>query len=126
MFHSARALLYARDYREKSHYCLIVALRHLYVDKKLLPASIVESLNRAKTLRENARLLRSMVKRSSRIGIVFGAGVPVPDWKVDRDQAIVSLQGIDHGDNVPPWIADRIFERCIGIDSLNLEALLRC
>ena len=54
MFHSARALLYARDYREKSHYCLIVALRHLYVDKKLLPASIVESLNRAKTLRENA------------------------------------------------------------------------
>jgi uncharacterized protein (UPF0332 family) len=54
MFHSARALLDARDYREKSHYCLIVVLRHLYVDRKLLPASIVESLNRAKTLRENA------------------------------------------------------------------------
>lgn len=54
MFHSARALLYARNYREKSHYCLIVALRHLYVDKKLLPYTMVESLNRAKTLRENA------------------------------------------------------------------------
>ena len=54
MFHSARALLYSRNFREKSHYCLIVALRQLYVDKKLLPHTIVESLNRAKTLRENA------------------------------------------------------------------------
>jgi len=25
MFHSARALLYSKNYREKSHYCLIVA-----------------------------------------------------------------------------------------------------
>jgi len=54
MFHNARALLYALNYREQSPYCLIVALRHLYVDKKLLPPTMVESLNRAKTLRENA------------------------------------------------------------------------
>ncbi len=29
-FHSARALLFAKGYVERSHYCLIVALRHLY------------------------------------------------------------------------------------------------
>jgi uncharacterized protein (UPF0332 family) len=33
MFHSARALLYAQGYRERSHYCLIVAMRALYVEK---------------------------------------------------------------------------------------------
>ena len=54
MFHSARALLYIKNYRERSHYCLIVALRALYTDKKLLSNTLVESLQRAKTLRENA------------------------------------------------------------------------
>lgn len=54
MFHSARALLYAKNYRERSHYCLIVTLRAFYVDKKLLSNTLVESLQKAKTLRENA------------------------------------------------------------------------
>ncbi len=54
MFHSARALLYAKNYREKSHYCLIVALRAFYVDKKLLPQSLIESLQNGKRLREQA------------------------------------------------------------------------
>lgn len=54
MFHSARALLYAKNYRERSHYCLIVAIRTLYVEKKLLPLHLVEGLMKAKTLRENA------------------------------------------------------------------------
>jgi len=30
MFHSARALLFERGYREKSHYALLVAIRELY------------------------------------------------------------------------------------------------
>lgn len=54
MFHSARALLYAKNYREKSHYCLIAALRALYVDKKLLPQSLIEALQNGKRLREQA------------------------------------------------------------------------
>ena len=33
MFHAARALIYSRGYREKSHYCLAVALRALFVDE---------------------------------------------------------------------------------------------
>lgn len=54
MFHSARALLYNRNYREKSHHCLIIALRVLYVETKQLPVVFIEALERAKELRENA------------------------------------------------------------------------
>lgn len=54
MFHSARALLYAKNYREKSHYCLIISLRALYVDPKLLSVTMIESLLQAKRLREQA------------------------------------------------------------------------
>jgi len=54
MFHCARALLFSENFREKSHYCLIVAISALFVDKQLLPASLIESLQKAKLLRENA------------------------------------------------------------------------
>ena len=54
MFHSARALLYKRGYREKSHQCLIEAVRDLYVEKGLLDYSLIEALQTAKILRENA------------------------------------------------------------------------
>lgn len=54
MFHSARALLYAKDYRERSHYCLSIAIKTLYVEKKLLPSHLIEGFKKAKTLRENA------------------------------------------------------------------------
>jgi len=37
MFHSARALLYIRNYKERSHHCLIVAIRALYVEKNYYP-----------------------------------------------------------------------------------------
>ena len=33
MFHAARALLYSRNYREKSHYALSVALKVLFVEE---------------------------------------------------------------------------------------------
>jgi len=54
MFHSARALLYIKNYRERSHHCLIVAIRSLYVEEKLLPLYLIEGLEKAKTLRESA------------------------------------------------------------------------
>lgn len=54
MFHSARALLYAKDYREHSHYCLVVALRALYVETRLLPVTLIEALTKGKRLREDA------------------------------------------------------------------------
>lgn len=54
MFHAARALLYSRGYRERSHYCLVVGIRELYVNKNLLSHTLVEALQFGKTLRENA------------------------------------------------------------------------
>ena len=54
MFHSARALLYSKNYRERSHYCLIVALRIFYGEKGLLSGNLIEGLQKAKALRENA------------------------------------------------------------------------
>lgn len=54
MFQSARALIYDKNYRERSHYCLIVALRTLYVETKQLNFSLIEALQKAKTLREQA------------------------------------------------------------------------
>lgn len=54
MFHAARALLYAKNYREKSHWCLIEAIRTLYVDAATLPGRYLQSLVQAKHLREAA------------------------------------------------------------------------
>ncbi|MBL7072537.1 MAG: hypothetical protein ISS33_02005 [Candidatus Omnitrophica bacterium] len=39
---------------EKSHYFLIVALKHLYVDTGKMPAYLVEALQKGKALREDA------------------------------------------------------------------------
>lgn len=67
MFHSARALLYAKNYREKSHACLIIAIRALYVDRKLLPLSLLEYLQKAKMLRENADYSNEWSREGARL-----------------------------------------------------------
>ena len=54
MFHSARALLYSNNLRERSHFCLIEAIRVLYVNKGLLGHWLIEALQKAKRLREDA------------------------------------------------------------------------
>jgi len=54
MFHSARALLYFESYREKSHFCLIEAVRTLFVETGKLDIRLIESLLEAKSLREAA------------------------------------------------------------------------
>jgi len=54
MFHSARALLYSHAYREKSHYCLIEAIRTLFVERGKLNVMLVEAFLEAKHLREAA------------------------------------------------------------------------
>ncbi|MFA5086244.1 MAG: HEPN domain-containing protein [Candidatus Paceibacterota bacterium] len=54
MFHTGRALLYAKNYREKSHFCLIEAIRFLYIEKGILSFEFLEALRLGKSLRENA------------------------------------------------------------------------
>ena len=54
MFHAARALLYSKGYREKSHFCLRAALKNLFVDSNQLESSFLDDYDTAKDLRENA------------------------------------------------------------------------
>lgn len=54
MFHAARALVYSKDYREKSHFCLVIALRALFVDEGKMDAQSVRDLLNAMNLRESA------------------------------------------------------------------------
>lgn len=54
MFHAARALVYPQGYREKSHYCLAVALRALFVNESKMDAQLVRDFLNAMNLRETA------------------------------------------------------------------------
>lgn len=54
MFHSARAMLYSKGYREKSHYYLLVALHHLFVANGLVTERLARLFLDAMTLREEA------------------------------------------------------------------------
>ncbi len=65
MFHSARALLYAKSYRERSHLCLIEALRNFYVEKGEVGFWLVEALQKAKTLREEADYYGEFTKKNA-------------------------------------------------------------
>jgi uncharacterized protein (UPF0332 family) len=53
-FHSIRALLFSRGYRERSHLCLIQAIHALFVDDGLLDRSLLKHLEKVKILREKA------------------------------------------------------------------------
>ena len=54
MFHATRALVYSKGYREKSHYCLSVALRALFVEEGNLDAQAGRDFLNAMNLREAA------------------------------------------------------------------------
>ncbi len=54
MFHTARALLYKKGYRERSHAALVTALRELYVRPGLLQEETLSNLENAMSLREAA------------------------------------------------------------------------
>lgn len=67
MFHSARALLYSKSLREKSHHCLIESMRTLFVNKRLLSFELVEAMQKAKNLREDADYYGDFSKDSADI-----------------------------------------------------------
>jgi len=54
MFHAARALIYSKGYREKSHYYLLVALQALFVDNGLIEDELAKDFHTAMVLRESA------------------------------------------------------------------------
>ena len=54
MFHAAKALVLKKGYREKSHFCLIFALKELYIKEDKLNAEMVENLELCMNLRHEA------------------------------------------------------------------------
>lgn len=54
MFHTAKSLVLSRGYREKSHLCLSIALRHLFVDNGNLQRKHYERFMDAMALRKDA------------------------------------------------------------------------
>lgn len=54
MFHTARALVYSKNYREKSHYYLLVAVQSLFVEQDMLEEKLVKDFHYAMVLREDA------------------------------------------------------------------------
>jgi uncharacterized protein (UPF0332 family) len=54
MFHAATALLYSRNYREKSHYAISVALNALFVEERKLDILYIRNYLNAMNLREAA------------------------------------------------------------------------
>lgn len=54
MFHVAKALALKKGYREKSHFCLIIALKELFVKEDELNAEMLENLELCMNLRHEA------------------------------------------------------------------------
>ena len=54
MFHAARALLYSSGYRERSHYCTVIAIEHLFAGTGLLDMKWARALRNAMSMREDA------------------------------------------------------------------------
>jgi uncharacterized protein (UPF0332 family) len=54
MFHAAKALVLKKGYREKSHYCLIVAIRELYVKDDIMNDELADTLELCMHLRHDA------------------------------------------------------------------------
>jgi uncharacterized protein (UPF0332 family) len=54
LFHSLRALVFGKGYREKSHRCLKYAVEFLLVDEGILRPEVLEQFSFAMDLREGA------------------------------------------------------------------------
>ena len=54
MFHAAKALVLKKNFREKSHYCLLIALKELYVKKDLLNKDMIDNFEICMNLRHDA------------------------------------------------------------------------
>jgi len=64
-FHAARGLLYSKGLRERSHYCLAVAIETLFMETGRLEARFIRTLNNLMSLREEADYGGSSTKEAA-------------------------------------------------------------
>ncbi|MFH1504512.1 MAG: HEPN domain-containing protein [Candidatus Omnitrophota bacterium] len=65
MFHTARALLYSKGYRERGHYCLYLATKELFVKDGALENNLAEAFQQSMILREDADYKRNFSKKNA-------------------------------------------------------------
>lgn len=65
IFHTARALLYKKKYREKSHIQLAFAIKAFYIDTNLMPQGYYDNFIQALDLREMADYKRKYSKQGA-------------------------------------------------------------
>ncbi len=65
MFHAARALLYSQGYRERSHFCVVIAIEELFGKTDQLDMRLVRALNQAMALRHDADYSAEYSKESA-------------------------------------------------------------
>ena len=71
MFHAAKALVLKKGYREKSHFCLIIALKELYVKEAKLNTEMVENLELCMNLRHEADYGLTYHQESAEIALKY-------------------------------------------------------
>jgi len=71
IFHASRALLYSKNYRERSHYCLFVALEALFVKTGIMNSHFMVIFKNSMSLRENADYSSSFSKESALLNISY-------------------------------------------------------
>ncbi len=54
MFHAVKALVLSRGYREKRHYCLLIAFKTLFVDEDIIGEEYLKTFEETMNLREQA------------------------------------------------------------------------
>ena len=69
MFHCAKALVLAKGYREKSHLCLVVALRELYVKEGTLDERVAGDFELVMNLRHEADYGLAFSRDGARLAI---------------------------------------------------------
>ncbi len=69
MFHAAKALVLKKGYREKSHYCLLIALRELYVKPRELDTEFTDNFEMCMDIRHEADYALTFDEESSRTAV---------------------------------------------------------
>ncbi len=54
MFHAIKSLVLSRGYREKRHYCLLIAFKTLFVDENIIEEEYLRIFEESMDLRESA------------------------------------------------------------------------
>lgn len=69
IFHAARALLYSKGYRERSHHCLSVALEVLFVLTRKMNIRYIRIFKTSMYLRENADYSSTFSKENALLSV---------------------------------------------------------